>query len=465
MWEDLSFKERADLINQWHKEHVIDYASKKKEYDETHRFDDGGGTNPMNYEWRGTIYDDNLKNQGITHVAELPEVVVTGKSPKRPYFSSYDPMALYKYGVEPALEGAGKVLDLAMKPADYYFDAATSPAWWINKAITGNDDNTVQSIRDWTHTAMRDAGMLLSPTRDIGTLRTGFKYAPWNPENPGIAGSDETGQAMNNVFDIMLSPLGPKAASTVRPRARAAIYNNVTPWSYKDDAAMGTYKIRHGQELKDAAKEFLTPGHIDTYYPKWRQRFDEHMALHPEEASQGGITLDYDYFSRPSIMEFRDHAWAKAMRQPYNPRLAQDNIYLYNGDGTYSYDLNAVDRIRKKHGLGEFSGEISEHSKGPQYGFEDSITDNGGGVNIRKTPEGLYRMTDVWDIAPLQFYLDNWISKLPMSLQDVLKTEKGRKIVNKIKNMDVVKPLGGDPFTLDMTWDPNDPRFFEYVED
>lgn len=44
MWNDLSFKERAELINQWRKEHVTNYAKKKREYDEAHKFDDGGDT-------------------------------------------------------------------------------------------------------------------------------------------------------------------------------------------------------------------------------------------------------------------------------------------------------------------------------------------------------------------------------------------------------------------------------------
>ena len=81
MWKDLSFKERAALINQWHKEHVVDYAKKKREYDEAHRFEDGGDTNSMDYEYRGTVYSDDLKNQGITHVAELPNVTVYGRNP------------------------------------------------------------------------------------------------------------------------------------------------------------------------------------------------------------------------------------------------------------------------------------------------------------------------------------------------------------------------------------------------
>ena len=80
MWQELSLKERMQLIHQWRKEHVIDYESKKREYDasEARKLEEGGSTNPMNYEYRGTIHSDELKNQGITHVAELPEVVVTG---------------------------------------------------------------------------------------------------------------------------------------------------------------------------------------------------------------------------------------------------------------------------------------------------------------------------------------------------------------------------------------------------
>jgi hypothetical protein len=232
-----------------------------------------------------------------------------------------------------------------------------------------------------------------------------------------------------------------------------------------DNNSIGTYQIRHGMEIKDAIKEFLTPGNIDASYPKWRSRLDEHWKLHPDEM-EGGSMYDYDFISRPAMAEFRDQAWAKAMDQPYNPRLAENNIYLNNGDNTFSYNLDAVDNIRKKYGSSEFSGEISEHRKGPQYGFEDNITTNGGGVAIQKTPEGLYRMSDIWDIAPLQFYLPKWIEQYaPKPVKKALNTKTGKKILQPIKDMDVVKLLGGDPFKLDMVWDPENPRFFETIED
>lgn len=467
MWEDLSFKERAELINQWRKEHVTDYAKKKREYNEAHKFEEGGDTNPMNYKWRGTIHSDELKNQGITHVAKLPEVTVIGRDPNN-YRSSYDPMALYKYGVEPALEGMGMIVDRSLHPIDVTFDTMTSPAWWLNKAITGNSDNTVQAIRDWTHQAVRDAGMILSPTRDIGTLRTGFEYAPWNPDNPGIAGNDEVGQAMNNTFDIMLAPLGPKVAYegaraiVQSPRARAVAYNNITPYSYGNQD-LGTFQIRKFPEIVDTAKEFFTPKKIDVSYPKWKQRYDQHLAAHPEEANLGTM-FDYDNITLPAAMEMRDQAWAKAMRQPSSDRWTA-NIYKDNGDGTVSYDLDAVDAIRTKYGSGAFSGEISEHPFDPNA-YADNITTNGGGVNITKNPDGTYRMQDIWDTQPLLSRINSLLNPdpylEPTNMQKVASELPPfiRKGLKKVGEIDAVDFLGGDPFKLDMSWDPMNKRFW-----
>lgn len=457
MWKDLSFKERAELIKQWTKEHSLDYEAKKREYDATHanKYEDGGNTNPMNYEHRGTIYSDELKNQGITHVAEFPEVVVRGQR-QRPYVSSYDPLALYRYGIEPALQGMGWAFDKALIPVDMAINAATMPAWGINKAITGNDYNTAIKVNEWLKQAIRDAGMLLSPTRDIGTIASGFEYAPWNPENPGIAGNDEVGQAMNNTFDLLLAPGFAKGTGKAvsygleeyaLPRARAAAYNNVTPFSYSNNN-LGSYKINKRAEIKDMAKDFFTPGKIDTTYPKWKKRYDEHIAKHPEDASKY-LEYDYDNISAPAMMEFRDQAWAKAMRQPDNDRWAA-KIYKDNGDGTVSYDLDAVDKIRTKYGSGEFSGEVSEGLNG--IGFDDNITTNGGGVNITKNPDGTYRMRDLWDIQPMKATMDDMLKGL--AVPELLK-----KPLRKLGNTEVVSTLHGDPFMLDIVWDPRDPRF------
>lgn len=64
-------------------------ARKWKHGDGGNLFEDGGNPNPMNYDYRGTIFDDELKRQGITHIAELPEITVTGRDPKG-YRSAFD---------------------------------------------------------------------------------------------------------------------------------------------------------------------------------------------------------------------------------------------------------------------------------------------------------------------------------------------------------------------------------------
>lgn len=299
--------------------------------------------------------------------------------------------------------------------------------------------------------------MLLSPTRTLGTLRTGFEYAPWNPDNPGITDNSEMGNAVNNTLDLLLSSLAPKATvesanmAIKSQRARDALYNNITPWSYRDNARLGTYYINKGNEIKGTVKDFLTPGKIDTSYPKWKRRYDEHLAQHPEERTTYNM-YDDDTIFTPAIMEMRDQAWAKAMRQPDSPRW-QRNIYKDNGDGTWSYDLDAVDEIRRTHGGGEFSGLPSGNGSG---GFADNITTNGGGVNITEYPNGYYRMQDVWDLHPLPELIKKYFSDVSNPY-----IKKG---LDKASEIDLVKFFGGDPFKLDMLWDSNDPRFFMEVE-
>ncbi len=447
MWDRLSFKDRATLINQWRKQHVIDYAKKKREYNNAHKYDDGGNTNPMNYKYMGTIYDDKLKKEGVDIVTTpLKEVVVKGKAPDRPYFSSYDPLALYRYGIEPALEGAGKMMDLAMKPADYAIDAATSPAWWINKAITGNSDNTVQDIRNWTHTAMRDAPMVLSPTRDIGTLRTGFKYAPWNPENPGVFGNDEVGQALNNTMDLVTIPAMPKAtlkgvesiAST--PRVRAAVYNNITPLGYHITPT----------EVLGTVTDIIKPGKIDVSYPRWKQRYLSKIA-NGEISEQKGI----DNYGIPTsaVVDFREQAWAKALRQPDSP-LWEGKIYKDIGNGTYKYNMDVVNKIRTKHGGEKYHGEIFKNHKGD---YLDAITSNGGSVNLTryelenriKNHNGLAVMTDTWDLQPLQRPINSFLN----SKYGKILPESGKNLLRDIGNYEFVEQFfNGDPFKLDHRW-------------
>ena len=120
MWKDLSYKERAALINQWHKEHVIDYRSKKAEYDMSisNKFEDGGSTNPMGYEYQGPVTNEELRkqlyNEGIDVYVPLPEgPTITAQKPDwmRTYSSSFDG---HQELLEPVMEftpGLGDAID------------------------------------------------------------------------------------------------------------------------------------------------------------------------------------------------------------------------------------------------------------------------------------------------------------------------------------------------------------------
>ena len=81
---------------------------------------DPGKNNSMDYEHRGTIYDDELKNQGITHVAELPEVVVKGRDYTKPYESAYEGNPKLTSEILRFLPGIGDVLDVADIAKDAY---------------------------------------------------------------------------------------------------------------------------------------------------------------------------------------------------------------------------------------------------------------------------------------------------------------------------------------------------------
>ena len=87
-------KTEAELYNDGNPAHkkMVVFARNSRKWkhgDGGNLFVDGGDSNPMNYEYRGSILDNELKKQGITHIAELPEVTITGRDPKG-YRSAFD---------------------------------------------------------------------------------------------------------------------------------------------------------------------------------------------------------------------------------------------------------------------------------------------------------------------------------------------------------------------------------------
>lgn len=144
-------------------------------------FGEGGEGNPMNYEHRGTIYDDDLKRQGITHIAELPEVTITGRDLRKPYFSAFDGSA------EPYIELFG-ALSKGLQPLSISqhvgaaFDAAQGERNYFESLFNGNSGfftDKYATEHPWVSTLGNTAGDIATPfllSKAPATYRSGIRF-------------------------------------------------------------------------------------------------------------------------------------------------------------------------------------------------------------------------------------------------------------------------------------------------
>lgn len=239
-------------------------------------------------------------------------------------------------------------------------------------------------------------------------------------------------------------------------RARAAFYRNVTPGSYRDVGPM-----KKGKELINALGEFVDLRKIKLNtdeLPKWYKPLKDYFSTHPRNY----IGLhEYE-------IDVRDAAIRKALH--LEPRPGWD-IYVDNGDGTFSYDMNLLNQYRytKKYDAnGIFLSKekkpfkpsnlmliqkINKNGKVETIGtayreFNESwvtgdfMAGNGGMVNARWTPDYKYiEIKDIWDVQPFKdkSRLPNLnLSKLNLS-----------NLMNKyFPNFEVINTFGGTPFKL-----------------
>ena len=144
-------------------------------------FGEGGEGNPMNYEHRGTIYDDDLKRQGITHIAELPEVTITGRDLRKPYFSTFDDSA------EPYIELFG-ALSKGLQPLSISqhvgaaFDAAQGKRNYFESLFNGNSGfftDKYATEHPWVSTLGNMAGDIATPlllSKTPAAYRSGIRF-------------------------------------------------------------------------------------------------------------------------------------------------------------------------------------------------------------------------------------------------------------------------------------------------
>lgn len=207
------------------------------------------------------------------------------------------------------------------------------------------------------------------------------------------------------------------------------VYKYVTPASYMDKG------VDRGKEVKNIFKSFATREKINVNeYPSWYydQRFP-----HP--------TL-----SRKAWNEFRDEAFRKYLGLPKRPN---HNLYLSNGDGTFSYNTEYIDELRHMfpnetelstyihniaidqlksegaltaenllHRVKELNKTVTSIPKtvplqqqstilynvptiewGKSYLSGDFFAGNGGYVTIKTNPTTkTFTMEDMWDVEPFK---------------------------------------------------------------
>lgn len=226
-------------------------------------------------------------------------------------------------------------------------------------------------------------------------------------------------------------------------------YQNFTPLSYQNQPKFG---IKKGRELRDTVIGFITGRHLNDTNPAWKKRLLEYIEAHPEAAQN---------YSNPSglslkgTINFRDEAWRLAT----NKNKYKGKLYKLNPNGTYSYDLNEVERIRAATGSTPFKGGniVLKGNTPENVGIpitriaNDPVTFNGGFVSVETIPERLissnnqyylgtpsYTIRDVWDLQPFKDSFRSFGGKVVHKLMP-----------KKLKNMEVLKALGGNPFVLE----------------
>lgn len=234
----------------------------------------------------------------------------------------------------------------------------------------------------------------------------------------------------------------------VAERVRAAAYDNIAPLGYTD-ASIGNLQISKKQDFKNAALDFLSPKKLNpnTDSPKWMERLksqplynkDYTLALRNYNGSTNNTVRVED------MLDFRNQAWAKAMRQ----KAPNHKLYLENGDGTVSYNMDYVNQrllkwnpnMQRYIGRG-WNGQVGSQ---PEFGMKyfDSITGNGGGVGVvyGEPSESLFGMSkkymvDKWDLQP---FAETKRTLSPFITKHFPKFSK---------NFEAVSFVGGNPFNL-----------------
>lgn len=221
---------------------------------------------------------------------------------------------------------------------------------------------------------------------------------------------------------------------------RKRIYRYMTPFGYINQDVAGM-SVNHNKEIKNILKSYLNPleffkGTKET--PFWMLDNDLSVMGVPEFGLTGEARAI-----------FRDDAFRRALK--LKPR-SKINTYIENPDGTVSYNLDYINKIRKETGGREFDIDDFEYwnkRAGQKYVDGDVVTSNGGFVDAKLSDDlSTLTISDAWDLQPFK---DTY--RLPSSGNLMPKISQ---FMNKYDpNFEFLDLVNGNPFLLKQDFKTN----------
>lgn len=176
------------------------------------------------------------------------------------------------------------------------------------------------------------------------------------------------------------------ARQIIDPAQRAThFYRTFSPFGYGKDLSGNSLYKRGLNTVKSMLRG----------YPRNTNEVPEYINSNMKSLSSyntHGITPE-------GMVMFRDAAYRKYLGLPERPG---HNLYLPNGDGTYSYNIDYVNKIRTGFGGTKFNPSDFESYRTPKGNYGDVITSNGGIVsyNRQALDNGTIKhsIKDDWDL-------------------------------------------------------------------
>ena len=361
----------------------------------------------------------------------LPEVTITGDKSKRVYHSH-----------APRTSGMSKN-QYKLQTGDL-----------LGAMTTGMN---VLSPSQW-YGAVRDADGIQDGFNKLMRGNSGFVTEDYAKDHPYISAG------VNLVGDAAIGGIGTKTALETQRIANNIKNRNLFAYTYIPPYGYAQPVEKAKEYVSHILKDRLMPD-PDNLYTAYNQK------LVPT-----AVKSDGGHFAG-----FRDVAWRKYLGLNENSPL-----YVDNGDGTFSYNLDYIQNTNKTSYARYLNPEDKNMFTSPV--INDYVTGNGGNVasKIIYKPEGSYnRIEDIWDLHP--FKSNSYVHPLQDSvwqkitgIADDLYSKNyynglkyknkysynllGGKLLNKLRysnppewfqkslqrfeNMEMGPLLGGKPFTM-----------------